>query len=295
MMPGKLSGIGLHAGAASTVTATLRPKDNRGLRFLWPGFDAPLEAKDLAGLHRTARRATVLENGTGGVMRTPEHLLAAALFFADAPLDVRCDAAEPPGLDGSALPFSEILAAAAGTAPRAREYASGLDWEYDGPEAYLRGRSPPTLSVEYLWVEGDFVLLFDVSSAADAPAHVLPARTFITYRDWMTFSGGRDLLAGAGNDSGLLVATTVDEFAEAKKNLPESRGNAFPLVHPDAFRFRDELARHKVLDLMGDLALNGLALPRLRLTIRNGGHALNHLLLDRLVGGFGGTDERRKH
>ena len=49
---------------------------------------------------------------------------------------------------------------------------------------------------------------------------------------------------------------------------------------------QDELARHKVLDLLGDLALNGLALPKLRLTIRNGGHALNHLLLDRLQGEF---------
>ena len=44
-----------------------------------------------------------------------------------------------------------------------------------------------------------------------------------------------------------------------------------------------EPVRHKILDLLGDLALIGLALPRLRLEIRNGGHALNHLLLEQLL------------
>jgi UDP-3-O-acyl-N-acetylglucosamine deacetylase len=43
-----------------------------------------------------------------------------------------------------------------------------------------------------------------------------------------------------------------------------------------------EAVKHKILDLLGDLALLGLKLPRLRLLVRNGGHALNHLLLERL-------------
>jgi UDP-3-O-acyl-N-acetylglucosamine deacetylase len=233
----------------------------------------------------------VLENGAGGALRTPEHMLAAALFFADAPLDVRCDAAEPPGLDGSALPFYAFLAAEAAPA-RVPEYDSNLEWVHEGPEGFLRARPHSRFSVEYFWDAGDVHQRCELASAADAPAEILPARTFITWRDWQSLAGGRDLLAGAGADSGLLIAATAEEFAEARRNLPESRGKAFPLLHPESFRMDDELARHKVLDLMGDLALNGLALPRLRLTVRNGGHALNHMLLDRLQSGFGGHDER---
>jgi UDP-3-O-acyl-N-acetylglucosamine deacetylase len=224
-----------------------------------------------------------VEDSAGGVMRTPEHLLAAALFFADAPLDVRCDAAEPPGLDGSALPFYELLyGAAPNGACRAREYECAIEWTHDGPEGSLRARPHTHFSVEYLWEDGEVRQSFELQNADEAPDRVLPARTFILYRDWKIFSAEPDLLAGAGAGSGLLLATTADEFAGARKNLPESRGTTFPLVHPEAFRMEDEPARHKVLDLLGDLALNGLALPKLRLTVRNGGHALNHLLLNQL-------------
>ena len=54
------------------------------------------------------------------------------------------------------------------------------------------------------------------------------------------------------------------------------------LLHPESERMENEAVRHKILDLLGDLALLGFKLPRLRLCIRNGGHALNHLLLERL-------------
>jgi UDP-3-O-acyl-N-acetylglucosamine deacetylase len=157
-----------------------------------------------------------------------------------------------------------------------------VDWEHDGPEGTLRARPQDHFSVEYLWEDGTLRQSFQLKYAEEVPERVLPARTFILYRDWKIFSAEPDLLAGAQAGSGLLLASTAGEFAEARANLPESRGTAFPLVHPEAFRLEDEPARHKVLDLLGDLALNGLALPKLRLTVRNGGHALNHLLLNQL-------------
>ena len=293
-----LSGLALHSGVPSTLSAVRRAEDHQGLRFFWPGFDQPLSGADLAGLRRTARRATVLEGtsnaargaeGDKAVIRTPEHLLAAALFFADAPLDILCTAAEPPGLDGSALPFYRMLADVS-AAWRAREYKSDLEWEYEGPEGSLRARPHTHFSVDYTWEDGDVSQHFELARAEDVPIEVLPARTFILYRDYekltanVTGNHTEKLLGGAGAESGLLLATTPDEFARAKAKLPDSRGKTYPLIHPEFARFENEAARHKVLDLLGDLALNGLALPRLHLTIRNGGHALNHLLLDRLQG-----------
>jgi UDP-3-O-acyl-N-acetylglucosamine deacetylase len=276
-----LSGISLHTGVPSTVRIVPRPEDGLGLRFFFPGFPRGLDARALAALPRSAGRATVLTSASGAVVRTPEHLLAAALFYAVEPLDIHCDAQEIPGLDGSARPWFTALAAAAPRSSPKPEYRAHA-WEHAGPEGRLRAEPAEHFSVEYSWEDGDVREYFALPSLAEAPREVLPARTFIPYRDWKKLAGGRDLLAGAGRDSGLLIAASAAEFAAGKKNLPESDGNTFPLLHPAAFRMQNELARHKVLDLLGDLALNGLALPRLRLTVANGGHALNHLLLDAL-------------
>ncbi len=118
---------------------------------------------------------------------------------------------------------------------------------------------------------------------SDIVDHILPARTFILYKEWLAAQAVADLLAGADGDSGLLLAESREEFEVACRNRPEFEGRSFPLLHPKAFRMEQEPVRHKILDLMGDLALLGLALPRLRLDIRNGGHALNHLLLEQLL------------
>ncbi len=282
-----LSGRALHSGALSTVTFTPRREDGLGIRFLFPGFDAPLTARDLTTLTRSARRATRLTHPeTGAVIRTPEHLLAAALFFAEAPIDITCDAAELPGLDGSAASYYGVLNALCidreFSAARVREYETDLHWNHDGPEGSIRAMPHPHFAVDYRWTSGEVHQHFELSSVLDAPQAVLPARTFILLEDWMRLAGAHDLLAGADLDSGLLIAASAAQFIEGKAKLPWACGTTFPLLHPQRFRLEGELARHKVLDLLGDLALNRLALPRLRLTIVNGGHALNHLLLDAL-------------
>jgi UDP-3-O-[3-hydroxymyristoyl] N-acetylglucosamine deacetylase/3-hydroxyacyl-[acyl-carrier-protein] dehydratase len=291
-----LSGPALHSGVLSTVHIALRPDDGLGIRFLFPGFSRPLDARTLASLKRAARRATILEDTeTGATIRTPEHPLAAALFFARAPLDVTCDAPEPPGLDGSARPWFTAFAAAAPAeyAAAPREYDVPRDaaaWRHDGPEGSMRAEPADQFSVEYLVERGDFRQTFRLADAGAAAAEAFPARTFIFWKEWRALAGNDALLRGAAAESGLLLAESEAEFAEARETAPETAGRAFPLLHPAAFRMPDEAARHKVLDLLGDLALNGLALPRLRLTVRNGGHALNHLLLDRLLGARRTTD-----
>ncbi len=284
-----LSGLSLHSGSPSTVRAVLRDDDGLGIRFHVPGFPEPLDARNLGSMLRSARRATILTHPeTGAVWRTPEHLLAASLFFAAAPLDVHCDTDEPPGLDGSARAwFTALAMAAPASAPHA-EYAAG-GWMHDGPEGFLRALPAEKFSVESVIERGAFRDSFRLETFGAAPAEVLPARTFIFLRDWASLkrhasaaTDGSALLGGTGEESGLLLAESPHEFAQARKEYPTLSGNAFPLLHPAAMRFPHEPARHKILDLLGDLALNGLALPKLRLEIRNGGHALNHLLLERL-------------
>lgn len=308
--PAMISGRALHTGTTSIVCVTPRADDGRGLRFLFPGFPAPLTARDLATLPRAARRATVLTHpSSGAVIRTPEHLLAAALFFAAAPLDIHCDHEEIPGLDGSAAPWFGLLAAACATLPNAgaadpvpprsgapgdahpprpapscREYACDLTWSHEGPEGVLHAEPAPRFSVRYTLERGAVRQTFALARSEAAPTEVLPARTFIFWKDWeaLTRARGDALLEGAEEGSGLLLAESHEEFARVRTRMPRGGAAGFPLLHPHALRMPDEAVRHKVLDLLGDLALNGLALPRLELTVTGGGHALNHLLLDAL-------------
>lgn len=329
-----VSGRALHTGKPSTVRVTPRADDGQGLRFLFPGFDRPLTARDLAVLPRAAHRATVLTHPrSGAVIRTPEHLLAAALFFAAHPLDIVCDTEEIPGLDGSAAPWFDLLLAAAGASrpeatfpgaaapspptPReasetvrpppqnfsCREYDCGLTWSHAGPEGVMHVEPATRFSVRYTLERDAFRETYFLTRSDEAPGEVLPARTFIFWSDWRALThattGGASgdgadtakgkaeknattLLTGADEGSGLLLAASHEEFAQARATMPHLAATGFPLLHPQAFRMKDEAARHKVLDLLGDLALNGLALPRLRLTVTGGGHALNHLLLDAL-------------
>lgn len=311
-----LSGRGLHSGRPSTVRVTRRAEDGLGLRFGFPGFPGPLTANDLAALTRTARRATVLTDPrTGAVIRTPEHLLAAALFFATEPLDIACDAEEIPGLDGSAAPWFDLLAAActghredAAAAPSSpphrvapgsaspppylscREYDCDLTWSHAGREGTLHAEPAPRFSVRYTLERDEFGETYTLESSDAAPAEILGARTFIFWSEWKALretaaGSGAALLQGAHEGSGLLLASSRAEYDEARARAPQLPARNFPLLHPHAFRMKHEAVRHKVLDLMGDLALNGLALPRLRLTVSGGGHALNHVLLDALYAG----------
>lgn len=286
-----LSGPALHTGAPSTVRFTLRADDGLGLQFFFPGFPNGLTAKSLSTLTRSARRATVLTDPvTGATIRTPEHLLAASLFFPRAPLDIHCDTAEIPGLDGSARPWFTALAANIPVeyAAAPSEYDTALTWSYDGSEGRITAEPADAFSVHYTLSRGEMLETVTLATASDAPATILPARTFIFAREWgklreaLADVKSSDVLGGVDAGSGLLLAETREEFARTITDFPENSENQFPLLHPRTFRMDSEAARHKVLDLLGDLALQGLALPRLRITIVNGGHALNHLLLDAL-------------
>ena len=280
-----LQGKGVHTGLPCGIRFQRR-NDDGGIRFFWPGWANPLAPEDLGSLQLLVRRSTILEGPEGQKIRTPEHLLAACLFFADVPLDIFCDSSEPPGLDGSSLPFYNALSRIfpeAAKAPQWSEYSSNLDWTYEGPEGSLRASPANSFSVDYTWDKPPLQERVAVETPSDTVNEILPARTFILHREWLAAKGAADLLVGANEDSGLLLAESREEFEAACRNHPEFEGRNFPLLHPQIFRMEQEPVRHKILDLLGDLALLGLVLPRLRLEISNGGHALNHLLLEQLL------------
>lgn len=239
---------------------------------------------DLAALPRRANRATLLGDGEG-VLHTPEHLLAVLLFFADSPLDIYCNALELPILDGSALPYRDALSRLfpeRAAAPAWREVPSSLEWEMTWPGGYLKVKPAVRFSATCILSSPSLEETVHLESADQAWREILPARTYINHREWL--KGKQDgLLKGAAVDSGLLLAGSPDEHAALRAMHPEWPAGPYPLLNQEGWRMAFECAHHKVLDLLGDLALAGLALPALAVEIRNGGHAAHHPLVEKLV------------
>lgn len=278
--------MGVHGGRPCRLELRLRSEGPSNPDFRFPGFPSPLAIGDLARLPRQARRATVLGlPSSSAAVETPEHLLAALLFFADVPLSIRADAAELPGLDGSALPFREALARLVpekARMPAWREYPCGLEWEERWSGGYFRVRPAERFRVVYELERGPLRQAFVLDDAAAAWNGILPARTFAFHAEWLA-AAADGLMAGAGRDSGLLLAGSEEEHRAVLARHPEWEGGPYPLLNQPAWRMPDEPVRHKILDLLGDLALHGLALPRASIEIRNGGHAAHHRILARLM------------
>lgn len=278
-----LSGPGVHSGVPCRVEIVRRENDGGGVRFLLPGHPDPLPAMALSRLSRSARRATVLGEGEAA-LGTPEHLLAALLFFADLPLDIRCEGGEVPILDGSALPFREALAGLAperAAHPSWREYPCATAWEQSWEGGYVRVRPAKRFAATYILRRRCCTGEVRVESAEQAWHGALPARTWITLREWREGTAA-GLLKGAGQDNGLLLAEDRAEHDGFEVAGVTGRG-PYPLLNKPGWRMPDEPVRHKLLDLVGDLALLELALPRLEIEICNGGHGIHHLILDRIL------------
>jgi UDP-3-O-[3-hydroxymyristoyl] N-acetylglucosamine deacetylase len=173
------------------------------------------------------------------------------------------------------------LVPSAARAPAWREYPCGLAWEDRWKDGRLSIRPADRFRVRYELERGPLRQAFELDDAAAAWAEVLPARTFAFHADWRA-AAAAGLMAGAGRDSGLLLADSEAEHGAVLADHPEWEGGPFPLLNQPAWRMPDEPVKHKVLDLLGDLALNGLALPRACIEVRNGGHAAHHRLLARL-------------
>ncbi len=291
-----LTGLGVHTGIPSQVSLRLRPEAIGEPRFHLPGFTLPVSPKDLADLGRKVSRSTLLE-GSNATVRTPEHLLAALLFFPGWPVDIELTGPEFPVLDGSALPYLHALRELGSSRsdlpePGWREYPSNLEWDHnwtskDGFSGFIRVRPAARFRVRYELEYPPLKETYELVDPESALWEVLPARTFILHHQFQEAKQTGILLQGANAGSGLLLSETSQEHEHILMDHPEWAGNLFPLLNEQTWRMEAEPVKHKVLDLLGDLAILGLRLPKVSVEIRNGGHSVHHLLLDKLRSGEG--------
>jgi UDP-3-O-[3-hydroxymyristoyl] N-acetylglucosamine deacetylase/3-hydroxyacyl-[acyl-carrier-protein] dehydratase len=236
----QLEGTGLHTGARTRVH--LQPASaGAGIFFCRDDLDGhPVVPARVAHVEATERR-TRLARGEARV-ETVEHLLAAAHAWQLDDLEILIDGPEPPILDGSFLPWFEAI-----------ELAGIV--EQDGDPATLRVDVPFTVregEARYIvaprrglsittTIEWDHPVIGRQSISHDLSPEafrrdIAPARTF-GFIDEVEKLQQRGLLQGATPEMAVVLSDTA--------------------VASGTLRWPDEFARHKLGDVIGDLALLG--------------------------------------
>ena len=263
----RLSGIGLHGGRDTTLV--LGPA-RAGAGIVFVRRDAPAAARFIRADWRavaSSRLATVLGNAHGIAASTVEHVLSALRGCEVDNAVVTLDGDEVPIVDGSALPFVNLIHDA-GIKPlnAPRRHIRVLEpVEVRSGESFVRLEpyegSRFSVAIDFASrAIGRQRLSLDISTESYI-REIAPARTF-------GFEEQLDALRAQGLARGGSCANAIVVSGDTIRNL-------------EGLRFADEFARHKLLDSMGDLYLAGAPLLAHYQAFRPG-HALNVALLGAL-------------
>ena len=236
-----LEGTSLHTGEKVTLTLKPAPEDH-GFKFRRVDIpDQPFIDADVDKV-QTVERATTLAEGSVKV-HTVEHVISALTGMGVDNAIIEMDANEPPIGDGSAQPFVELIKKAgvvAQEAPRKTwEIREPIHLECgDGSLLTIVPSKTFRVSVTNVGPDGRFAQYFSSEINPEIYENeIAKARTFVYYEDV------KPLL-----DKGLIKGGSLE-------NAVVVRGDQ--VMSKESVRFDNEFARHKALDLIGDLMLCG--------------------------------------
>ena len=212
----------------------------------------------------------------GVLISTTEHLLSALIGLGVDNVIVEIDNLEVPILDGSAQPYvAAILTAGLKPQRRKREYLRILKpievHEGSGPHGKFIGVYPGEgysidYTIDFPEPIGHETFSGDLEAGAYADL-IAPARTF-GFREDEPMLRNMGLIRGVSDESAIILTRGAAGHGGGVQNGP--------------LRFDDEFVRHKVLDLIGDLALAGRRIWG-RVTAVRAGHAMHTALVQRLL------------
>ncbi|MBA4119850.1 MAG: UDP-3-O-acyl-N-acetylglucosamine deacetylase [Isosphaera sp.] len=278
--PVSWAGVGLFDPATSSVEAS-PVTEPTGIVFELrpPAGPSPVTfALSLDHALGGSRHTVVGVAGVAGAsVATVEHLLSALWGMGVTDAHLRVAGPEVPALDGSALPFARAIGSA-GLRPLGERPAAVVRepiYISVGPASItaepLPPGSPPALGLRYQ-------LEYD-APAAGLPPPIGPLHAGFSI-DWAAPDGAAyaEAIAPARTFATAAEAQALraaGQFAHLSPSDVLVLGPAGPLA--GALRMADEPARHKLLDMIGDLALLGRPLVGL-VSSHRGGHALNRAL-----------------
>ena len=266
----EVRGIGLHTGRE--VRAILRPAEaGTGIEFVRNDLAGEPTVRASGAYLKTRERRTCLNHGQAEVF-TVEHLLASLWAMHVDNAEVHIDGEEVPGMDGSARGFVEAIQSAGVT----EQKATRTKFVVKEP-IYLREGGA---SVVVLPGEGGLHIDYNL----DYPAGV---GELSGTRQMVSFAVTPDVFAGEIAPARTWVFEhEVEPLRAAGLGKGATTGNTL-VVGPDGVKenrmlWPDELARHKLLDLIGDLSLCNVDLDAHVIATRSG-HGLNMQVVQRLL------------
>jgi len=262
-------GTGLHSG--KEIRITVRPAEaGTGVSFVRTDLDDKPVVRAIGANMKARQRRTCIQDGRAEVY-TCEHLLAAMYALGIDNALVEIDGEEVPGLDGSSLEFFRALQESGiveTRSPRPLYQVKHPIFVRDGAASIVALPGSGKLTIEY---HLDYapkngstpaqkqLVAFELSPD-NFERDIAPARTFVMEHEV-------EALRAAGLGKGANAQNTL----VMGPNGPQA----------NTLRWDDELARHKILDLIGDLSNIGVDLDAHIIATRSG-HGLNMALVQRI-------------
>jgi UDP-3-O-[3-hydroxymyristoyl] N-acetylglucosamine deacetylase len=264
--PVEVNGIGLHHGAPVRLRIAPAPPAT-GLVFIRTDLDDTEIPASWECVERVSY-ATSLMHPRGIFISTTEHLLSVLYSMGIDNAYLELDNLEVPILDGSGLPFVELIrAAGVKQYRRLRRYlkiTAPVSVEANGKRVAILPSDRFQLRCHNFFdhpMVGHQSLELDVTPEKYASA-IAPARTF-----------GFEYELDQMRDMGLIRGASLENAICFTRD---------GIANPGGLRFADECCRHKALDLIGDLALIGKPLLGL-LVAEKAGHAMHVALVNKIM------------
>lgn len=281
--PVTVKGVGLHTGQEVTMTFMPAPEDH-GYKFQRTDLEGrPVVEADVDLVVDVSRGTTIEKNGAR--INTVEHVLAALVGLEIDNVLIQLNASETPIMDGSSKPFIDaILEVGIKEQTKEREYFHVPEnVTYADPERGVEMVAMPldgyrlTVMIDY----NSPVLgsqHASITSLKEFRTQISSCRTFCFLHE-LEMLVENNLIKGGDLNNAIVVVDRVVEQEELDKlaglfNKPSIEVKQEGILNNVDLRFQNEPARHKLLDLVGDLALVGMPLKAQVMAARPG-HAAN--------------------
>jgi len=279
----KFSGKGLHTGKPVNMTMNPAPVDT-GIRFKRTDLEGQPEIEALAQYVTNTSRSTTISNGNCTVI-TIEHILAALTGMGIDNALIELDNEEVPILDGSAACYAEAISKdGPKVQSKERKYIE-LDEEVEiiNENTGSVVRLTPAKDLSYdLQIDFDSKVVgiqnVSFNTSMNFATEIAPCRTFVFFHE-LEYLLAHNLIKGGDVDNAIVIVEHHVEPEQLERmaalfNKPKLRIDEKGYLNNVRLFYPNECARHKMLDLMGDLRLCG-GFIKAKITAVRSGHTIN--------------------
>jgi UDP-3-O-[3-hydroxymyristoyl] N-acetylglucosamine deacetylase / 3-hydroxyacyl-[acyl-carrier-protein] dehydratase len=281
--PVKVSGVGLHTGAQVNLTFVPAPI-NQGILFKRVDLpDQPVVECDVDNVVDVSRGTSIEKNGAR--INTVEHALAALVGLQIDNVTIEIDGPEIPIMDGSSLPFIEAISAIG------LEEQNALRNFFEVPHGIFFHDAEKNIELAALPLDDYRVtVMVDYNSPVLGSQHatlnninqfekeIASCRTFCFLHE-LEMLHKQNLIKGGDLNNAIVIVDRIvkDEELDSLAKLfgkEKVEVKKEGILNNIELRYKNEPARHKLLDVVGDLALVGRPLKAQIMAARPG-HASN--------------------